>query len=58
MNPTAILALISAVLGLLEKLPPILAALRQSSALTTDQERELDERIARLRDQAHWRPDG
>jgi len=58
MNALHVLALINAAIALIEKLPPLIMAMRQSSEMTAEQGLELDERIARLRDQAHWRVDG
>jgi len=55
MSPTAILALINAGLSLLEHLPGLITALKQSKELTPEQEAELDARIAALQTQEHWK---
>lgn len=54
MEPTAILALINAALQLVEKIGPLIAALKQNQELTPEQEAELDARIATLKNQPHW----
>ncbi len=48
-------ALIEAAIALIEKIPSAVAALKQSAELTPEQEALLDQRIAALKDQAHWK---
>jgi uncharacterized coiled-coil DUF342 family protein len=55
MQPTVILALIEAALALIEKIPSAVQALKQTTELTPEQEAQLDQRIAQLKDQAHWK---
>lgn len=55
MAPQAIIALILAALEIVEKAPQIIAALKQNAELTPEQEQELDARIAKLKEQPHWR---
>ena len=55
MQPSVILALIEAAIALVEKIPSAVQALRQSAELTPEQEAQLDERIAKLKDEAHWK---
>jgi hypothetical protein len=55
METAAILALINAGLSLIEHLPGIIAALKQTHELTPEQEAALDARIAGLKDQAQWK---
>ena len=55
MQPAVILALIEAAIALVEKIPSTVQALKQSAELTPEQEAQLDERIAKLKDQAHWK---
>lgn len=55
MNPAQILALINAGLTLVESLPELIAALKQSKELTPEQEKELDDRIAALPNLDHWK---
>ena len=55
MQPAAILALIEAAIALIEKIPSAVTALKQSAELTPEQEALLDQRIAALKDQAHWK---
>jgi hypothetical protein len=55
MPTTAILALINAGLSLIEHLPGLIAALKQSKELTPEQEAALDARLAALTTQAHWK---
>jgi hypothetical protein len=54
MQPAVILALIEAAIALVEKIPSAVTALKQSAELTPEQEAQLDERIAKLKDQSHW----
>lgn len=55
MQPAVILALIEAALALIERIPSAVQALKQSAELTPEQEAQLDQRIAKLKDQAHWK---
>ena len=55
MPPIAILALINAGLSLLEHLPGLITALKQSKELTAEEEAALDARIAALQTQEHWK---
>jgi len=55
LTPNQYLALINAALSLLEQLPGMISALKQSEELTPEQEAALDARIAGLKDQAHWK---
>jgi uncharacterized coiled-coil DUF342 family protein len=55
MQPTVILALIEAALALIDKIPSAVQALKQTTELTPEQEAQLDQRIAQLKDQAHWK---
>ena len=55
MQPAVILALIEAAIASVEKIPSAVTALKQSAELTPEQEAQLDERIAKLKDQAHWK---
>jgi hypothetical protein len=55
METAAILALINAGLSLIEHLPGLIGALKQSRELTPEQEAELDARVAALPDLAHWK---
>lgn len=55
MQLAAILALIEAAIALIEKIPSAVKALKQSAELTPEQEAQLDQRIAALKEQAHWK---
>jgi hypothetical protein len=55
MNPTLILALINAGLTIAENIPALVSHLKQSGELTPEQEAALDDRIAKLKDQPHWK---
>lgn len=55
MNFATVLTLVDAGIELIGKISAWVRALRQSAELTPEQERLLDERIARLRDQEHWK---
>ena len=57
MQPIVILALIEAAIALIEKIPAAVTALKQSAELTPEEEAQLDQRIAALKDQAHWKPE-
>lgn len=50
-----ILALVNAGLTLIEQLPGMIQALKQSRELTPEQEKTLDDRIAGLPLQPHWK---
>lgn len=54
MTPQAILALINAVLMLIERIPPLVDALKQDAELSPQDEAKLDERISALKNKAHW----
>ena len=55
MSPAQILMLINAGLTLVEALPGLIEALKQSKELTPEQEKELDDRIANLPNLDHWK---
>lgn len=54
MGAAEILALVGAAIALIDKIPPAIAALKQSAEMTPEQEAELDAKIAELRTKAHW----
>jgi hypothetical protein len=54
MTPQAILALINAVLTLIERIPPLVDALKQDAEQSPEDEAKLDERISTLKNEAHW----
>lgn len=55
MPAQAIIALILAAIDILERAPEIIAKLKQNAELTPEQEAQLDERIAGLKNQPHWK---
>lgn len=54
MDPATILALVSAAIALVEKIPGAIETLKQNAELTPEQEAELDQKIAELKTKAHW----
>ena len=55
MTPAQILMLINAGLTLVEALPGLVEALKQSKELTPEEEKALDDRIANLPNLDHWK---
>ena len=54
MKTELIIALIQAAIALIEKIPGVVSALRQNAELSPEEETELDEKIADLKNKAHW----
>jgi hypothetical protein len=50
-----IIGLIDAAITLIEKIGPAISALKQNAEMTPEERIQLDERIAKLKDQTHWK---